>query len=230
MIQNSPVETFGQYLTAFEDLAVSTRLVRVFDGDPFPSPSEWDAVVIGGTPVSANRFERHPQFREEWVFLRALVGASVPCLGICCGGQALARLLGGSVASLPTMEIGRADLQLTPAGAADALFRGFPETFPAFEWHSDVFSAPPGAHVLVGGGAWHTQAYRKDSHIGLLFHLEYGRTDIARWVTAYRAELDSAGIASDGLLRECRSAEETMADLARTLIHNFVHLVRETKM
>ena len=222
LLQNSALETFGAYSLELEERGIQTTLIRVFAGEIPPNPSSWDAMIVGGTPLPALRIESDRRLAFGLHAMCLAIDANVPCFGVCCGGQMLARLLGGRVTRLPEMEIGSVVLRLTEAGRHAHAFRGFPDHFPTFQWHSDVFEPPDRAAVLVEGGAWPVQAFEYGGHLGVLFHLEYGEHEISRWADAYRGELATAGISRHTLLTECAANVERMQELARKLVGNFM--------
>lgn len=226
LFQNSPVETFGCYLNELESQGVQTQIIRLYAGEDLPDTLNWSAVIVGGTPVAAASLEQDPSLGQQIPFLRSLVSSQVPVFGVCCGGQVLAMILGGSVERLRSMEIGCVPLNLTDNGRTNPLFAGFPEHFPAFEWHADVFQPPSGAQIPIEGGAWHAQAFQVELNVGILFHLEYDIQDITRWVNAYEDELDTTGLDRSSLLDACERSVDEMQRLGRRMISNYVGLLR----
>ncbi|TMK61761.1 MAG: hypothetical protein E6G52_09670 [Actinobacteria bacterium] len=124
----------------------------------------------------------------------------MPVLGLCFGGQMLARVLGGEVYRGSESEIGwlpvrTSDPDLVPEG-------------PWFQWHFDVITAPPDAKVLAETDLG-TQAFVSGRSLGLQFHPEVTPEIMDEWVRAYRHELDAEGVDPDALLEETnrRAAE-----------------------
>lgn len=123
--------------------------------------------------------------------LRDAVAAGVPVLGICLGGQLLARALGGRV-----RHVGRriewAELVRTPAGAADPLFAGLPEPIPALHFNEDVFEPPPGAEVLAGPAPAGAAAFRAPGRVpawGLQYHPDADGPAIEGWIAEHATEI-----------------------------------------
>ena len=69
------------------------------------------------------------------------VEEDVPVLGLCFGGQMLARVLGSENYRSDDAEIGWLPVRTHDA---DLVSEG-----PWFQWHFDVFTAPPGARVVA---------------------------------------------------------------------------------
>ena len=113
----------------------------------FPAAADYDVLIPLGAPWGAwddaciGRW-----LLPEIAWLGDAVRSGMPVLGICFGGQLLARALGGSVAPAPRGEIG-----WTSVWSDDPALVG---EGPWFQFHYDRWVVPPGA---VGGstGAEH---------------------------------------------------------------------------
>jgi GMP synthase-like glutamine amidotransferase len=123
--------------------------------------------------------------------------ADVPILGLCFGGQMRARVLGAEVRRSEESEIGwlpvrSKDPDLVPEG-------------PWFQWHFDVFGAPPGAEVIAESDLC-PQAFVWGRSLGLQFHPEVTREIMDDWVGYRRAGRD--GVDPDALLEETPARSE----------------------
>lgn len=226
IIQNDPPETLGLYETYLWERAAVT-LIKAYElpvEESFPSVDEYDAFVIGPTPISANDLHKHAFLRKEWRYLQEIIASGKPCLGVCCGGQMLAMALGGKVVRSPSKEVGGYTVTLTDEGLMDPLFNGFPEEFPVFHWHTDMFHVPPGGKLLAEGDPCPIQAYNKDNVWGVIFHLEITSEDARRWANAYPEEPAIIGKTVEQVIRECEETERDMTRLASLLIDNFLAL------
>lgn len=225
IVQNCDVEDLGAYADALAAQGHECTTIRGDLVDRFPPLREWDLVVVGGTPQSATTFES--VFPAEWAFLRAAVASDVPCFGVCCGAQLLARLVGAPVRQLPSMVMGVYEAALTPDGRDDTLLADFPATFPVFQWHSYAFGLPPGATHLVTQEGWPLQAFRRGTVAGVLFHLELRPDAVARWIRAYPEELAAFGADAATLLARVETHAEEMQTLAARLMRNFCAIVAD---
>jgi GMP synthase (glutamine-hydrolysing) len=226
IIQNDPPETLGLYETYLWDRAAVT-LIKAYElpeDEAYPPVSDYDAFVIGPTPISANNAHEHAFLRKEWKYLEEIAVSGKPCLGVCCGGQMLAMVLGGEVKRSPSKEVGNYIVKLTDAGTMDPLFKGFQEEFPVFHWHTDMFTVPLGGELLATGDPCPIQAYRKDNVWGVIFHLEITSEDAIRWANAYPEEPGIIGKTVEQVIEECRKTEKKMASLASLLVNNFLAL------
>lgn len=229
IVQNDETEGLGGYERYLKRFRVDHTVFHAYDieeEDAFPPVELFDAFVIGPTPISANDVDGHLFLRREWGLLGEIVESGKPCLGVCCGGQMLARVLGGEVVGSPEREVGGYEVRLTEEGLEDPLFAGFPEEFPVFHWHGDVFRVPPGGSLLAEGDPCPVQAFGHGNVRGVIFHLEIGVREAARWADAYPGELEAVGKTREKVLEECRAREPEMRWLADRLMMNFLELSR----
>ena len=229
IVQNDETESLGLYEEFLSEEGIDLQVLHAYGFEPdapFPLVDDFDAFIIGPTPISANDVESHDFLRKEWSFLGEVVESRRPTLGVCCGGQMLARRLGAKVTRSPEREVGGYEVRLTEVGEVDPLFAGFPEEFPVFHWHAEMFQVPPGGSILVRGVPCPIQAYGWGNIRGVIFHLEVTSADAARWADAYPMELEAVGKSREQVVKECREREPEMRGLARLLIDNFLNLGR----
>jgi GMP synthase (glutamine-hydrolysing) len=227
ILQNDEAETLGLYESTLRRKA-NVELIHVYNmnpGEHFPSIGNFDAFIVGPTPISANDTDNHLFLRAEWDYLKKITNSGKPALGVCCGGQMLSRLLGGKVNHSPAKEIGGYIVKLTEQGLKDPLFAGFPQEFPVFHWHSEVFTVPPGGDLLATGSPCPIQSFGYDSIRGVIFHLELTEDDVGRWTEAYPFEPSSIGKTVEQVIDECRQTEDKMRRLANKLIENLLTMI-----
>jgi GMP synthase (glutamine-hydrolysing) len=223
LIQNCSVEGFGFYEVVLRRIASDVKVIHPYRGEPFPGARDFDAVIIGGTPVSAYLWETHPYLREEHSFLKTIIAEDIPCLGICFGAQLLSLILGGTVTNSLRKEIGIYQIELTEFGKNDPCLTGFPARFSVFQWHGDTFFVPPLANLLAVGQTCRNQMFRLGRAVGVQFHLEIDSQEAGSWCDAYAEELKSFGKTKDHISAQFKPAEKQMALLAEKLIHNFLN-------
>lgn len=162
-------------------------------------PGDLDLIVSLGSEFPAYDDSREFVIRESRLLERA-VSDDVPVLGLCFGGQLLARVLGGRVYRGDESEIG-----WLPVRTRDA---GLVPPGPWFQWHFDVIDAPPGAEVVADTDLG-VQAFVAGRSLGLQFHPEVTPEIMDDWVRTYRHELDAEGVDPGGLLDQTnREAQE----------------------
>lgn len=130
-----------------------------------------DLLIVMGGPMSVN--DSDEWIAEETAFIRSVLLAGTPMIGVCLGSQFMAKALGATVRSGQALEIGMTPVRLTDAGKQDPVFAAGPESFSVFEWHGEVFDLPKDCVSLAGSDIAPLQAFRYgDRAYGLLFHLE----------------------------------------------------------
>jgi len=225
IIQNDETETLGLYEEYLGRREIPHQVFHAYKmgaGGSFPSVVGFNAFIVGPTPISANDYHRHGFLSREWEFLGEVIESGKPCLGVCCGAQLLAKHLGAEVLRSPEKEVGGYEVRLTEHGRADSLFSGFPDEFPVFQWHSDMFEVPLGGRMLVEGDPCPIQAFGWGSVWGVIFHLEIDRYEAERWADAYPGELSAVGKTRQQVIEECLEREPVMRNLARRLMDNLL--------
>ena len=220
-IQNCEIEGFGLYERYFVDRKIDYRVIHPYRDLFFPPVEEYDAILIGGTPISAYELQAHPFLLEEYEYLQGAIAAGRPCFGICCGAQILAQILGAQVRKCEQMEIGGYEVRLTSAGQSDPLLDRFPLQFPVFQWHGDTFDIPTGAERLVEGEGCRNQLFRNGNIVGVLFHLEITGDEASKWADEYADELAEVDKRKEQVVHECRQQEQKMKELANRLMDNY---------
>jgi GMP synthase (glutamine-hydrolysing) len=144
------------------------------------------AVIFGG-PQSANDEDEFIKREIDWVDVP--LRDRKPFLGICLGGQMMARHLGASVYPHPQghAEVGYYPIRPTPAGRA--ICADWPDA--VYQWHREGFALPSGGELLAEGDAFSVQAFRYSTGYALQFHPEVTHAMMYRWLVrgAHRMEL-----------------------------------------
>src|SRR4051794_28450545 len=126
------------------------------------------AIILSGGPSSV--YEPGAPVLDPKLF-----DNDVPVFGICCGFQAMAQALGGTVAHTGAREYGRT--ALTPAGGT--LLRQLPADLPVWMSHGDsVVEAPAGFVVTAASPGAPVAAFEDlvTRRAGVQFHPEVAHT------------------------------------------------------
>lgn len=181
VLQHVPFEWIGSMEPWLRERGASITTIRLWEERTLPTPEVSDLIVVMGGPMSVNDEAAHPWLVAEKAFLREVIAAGVPMLGVCLGAQLIASALGAWVGSNPQKEIGWFPIRATQPGsegAASKIFDGasrfaFPASVEVFHWHGETFDLPPGAVRLAESAACENQAFQLGQHvIGMQFHLE----------------------------------------------------------
>jgi GMP synthase (glutamine-hydrolysing) len=133
--------------------------------------------------MNVDQTDRHPHLATEAALIGEAIAAGLPVLGICLGGQLVARALGAEVTRSPEKEIGWYDLSPSEEARADPLLCHLGSTEKIFQWHGDTFAIPKDAVHLASSASCPNQAFRYgDRTYGLQFHLEVDQPMIERWL------------------------------------------------
>ena len=226
VIQNCEIEDIGLYAVYMREHGIEFDIVHAYLPDSnFGSVGYYDALIVGGTPISIRHVDQHPFLQRESDYLSKALDKGKPCFAICGGGQLVARLLGAEVRKNAVMEIGCYEVQLTPDGEKGQLLRGFPPRFHVFQWHGDRFDVPRGASLLVTGNTCTNQLFRQGRTVGVQFHAEVTPADVAVWADQYAGGLRMVKKDKPAVIEECRRHEGQMREICRLLMDNFFALV-----
>src|SRR5260370_14015059 len=182
--QHRATESPGLIGEALLRRGVALDICHVYQGDTVRDPSECDALIVMGGDMNVYQEEQYPWLGVETRFMRqaALDGQAV--LGVCLGGQLLARALGAIVRLGGAPELGLTAITLTEAGRADPLFEGL-TSVEATVWHDDTFDIPAGAAALGSSAGCAHQAFRYGQRAyGLQFHPEVTPAILEDWLSA----------------------------------------------
>ena len=170
------------------------EIFRIDARDDEVNPRDYDLIVSLGSEFAAFD-DAIPFVQREVKLYEQAIEADVPILGLCFGGQMLARVLGSRLFRSDQAEIG-----WLPVRTHDA---ELVSTGPWFQWHFDSFSAPPGAKLIAETDAA-PQAFVSGRNLGLQFHPEVTPEIMDEWVRTYPHELEAEGVDPQGLLAETR--------------------------
>lgn len=202
-------------------------------GDELPTNfTDYAAALVFGGPMSVNDNERY--LHQEIAWIRQVLAADLPYLGICLGAQLLAKVLGAKVRphAQGLEEIGYYPIYATQAG--EALF---PEMFKAYQWHKEGFDLPEGAVLLAQGKDFPHQAFRwgdspRDGTVGRAYGLQFHpemTADMVEYWTEQGADLLGAPNAQtrDEQIIGHERHSQAVGHWLETFLNNWLSPVRE---
>ena len=208
----TPPGLLGEWL---DEQNADVDILRIDLEEKVPDPREYHLIASLGSEFAA--FDDSVGFvRRESELIRQAAEHDVPILGLCFGGQLMARALGGESFRSERSEIGwltvrTKDPELIPEG-------------PWFQWHFDSFTLPPGARLLADTDVG-PQAYVVGRSLGLQFHPEVTPAIMDSWVRAYRHELDGDGVDPDALLEETNRRAPAVRRATMRLFNRFLERI-----
>lgn len=167
----------------------------------WPDLLAFDAIVVMGAPWGAWEDERIGKWLlPEIEKVGKAHDAGIPILGICFGGQLMARILGGSVARAPRAELGWYHLEsnephLIPEG-------------PWFQYHWDSWKIPPKA-IEIARTDLCSQAFTFGRTLALQFHPEIDPHVLEMWLAMEGGcvEVEAEGVDVSELREQTRKLE-----------------------
>jgi GMP synthase-like glutamine amidotransferase len=180
----------------------------------FPDPSEFDFIISFGSFHSAYDPEVSTWVDAEEVVITKSLDKEVPVLGVCFGGQVLAKAVGGSVEKSYELELGELHIKETSLGLP------FPEG-PWFSWHSDRMILPDHIEVLAETPSA-VQVFRHKTAVGLQFHPEATPELVQSWLDIGGADYLPAGMTSDLLMAEVNNMAQDAAENCELLVDWFI--------
>ncbi len=170
-LQHAPFEGLGSIEDWLRETGYGITATQLYSNDLLPSLQEVDLLIIMGGPMSVNDEAQYPWLVREKAFIRDVIDAGIPVLGVCLGAQLIANVMGSRVFPNSEREIGWFPVEGVEQSNAD-VFR-FPERADVLHWHGDTFDMPYGAVHLARSEACSNQAFQLGrAVIGLQFHLE----------------------------------------------------------
>lgn len=172
----------GALVPALATRGIGHDVASFVDGAD-PELGGHDLVVVMGSQESV--YDRTvPWIARELAFVTSVIRRGVPVLGICFGGQLLARALGGTVARAARPEIGFTEVDsdrpdLVPAG-------------PWMQFHADAFVPPPTA-TEIARNAHSSQAFVAGKVLAVQFHPEITPDAFDSWVERWAADGGASG-------------------------------------
>jgi GMP synthase-like glutamine amidotransferase len=170
-------------------------------GAPLPALNGQAFIASLGSPH--NPADLHiPEVAAELAYVEQAIARDIPVLGLCFGGQMLAKALGGEIEKAPHPELGwhaidSAAPEIVPPG-------------PWLQWHFDRFTVPAGAELLATSAAG-PQAFTHGRHLGVQFHPESTIEIVRRWARSDDERVRALGIGDGEALLECGRRHATAA-------------------
>lgn len=224
VVQQIACEGPGVFGDIMDGLGVRFHVANMERGDSLPSISNCRALIVMGGPMSVYDEKDYPFLIAEDTIIKAAVRTGVPFLGVCLGGQLLAKALRARVRRNRVKEIGFHEVALTERGMRDPLFSGLGDKLSVFQWHGDTFAIPRGGLRLATASSCANQAFRYGPNAyGLQFHIEVTVDMIREWARCYRHELEAERLSRDVVIpAEVERKCAVMQEAGKVLLSNFL--------
>jgi len=218
----------GEQVIRREGLEV--EYVDLWRGAPAPRAGDYDAFIILGGEMNADEIKRYPFLLGERELIRECSAEAVATLGICLGGQLMARAFDAPVSAGDSREAAFLPVSPTPAARDDPLFSVYRAGDLVLRWHEDAFAVPTGAVLLLeGNSVAPNQAFRMGERSwGVQFHPEVTEELIETWLGIVGEDLERQWGRTPAALR-ADLADHLPAQQARSreLFRRFAGIVRD---
>ncbi len=188
VLKNTPIEgpgTIEDYLRTHE---IPSDTVELLKGEDVPDGRDYTHVVMMGGPMAVYEMKMYPHLAKGARLLEGFIKKGASALGVCLGAQMIAHVLGARVYAGGQKEVGWYEVDMTPEGMEDDVFKSLSPNGEAraqvFQWHGDTFELPAGAVRLASSPVYQNQAFRwgeKQNVYALQFHIEVTPAIIAQW-------------------------------------------------
>ncbi len=234
IIQHAEHEHPASLLDKIKSMGFSYEWIHPNRGDPYPKSDTIRGIISLGGPMSANDADQYPWILQELDLLKQCIQENRPVLGLCLGGQLLAKALDAKVVKNPTLEIGWFPLTLTNSGTKDPIFHSCQPNPLVYHWHQETFQLPKGATLLAHSALCKRQAFRigKNAY-GIQFHPEADLRLVKEWLKATPAQEEILNLRAQGNLDTVQDPHtqirlaESCEKVTLNLVHAMVNLFNQ---
>lgn len=184
-------------------------------------PKAHDLTIFMGGPMGAYQADLFPYLNDEVDYIAKRLEANKPYLGICLGGQLMARAMGAdNFPGTAGKEIGWHKIHVNEEGMKTAVKHLDASKTPMMQWHGDTFELPKEATLLASSEMYKNQAFSYgDKALGFQCHPEVTNTNIELWLALGQNELQQVGLNVE-LLRAQTLEHLPVLDKQRTAFFN----------
>ena len=179
ILQHSAGDSPAEAERALRAMGHRLEIIRADQDEPIPESVHADGVIAFGSPFSLASGTPKPWVAQEMNLLRRYVENDKHVLGICLGGQLLAKSMGAAVVKNRVPEVGWHVVSRVHESADTAppdvnlIVDSMPTEFTVLQWHQDTFEIPQGATHIFRSEACENQAFALSNRaFGFQFHLE----------------------------------------------------------
>ncbi|GAA1665509.1 type 1 glutamine amidotransferase [Fodinicola feengrottensis] len=234
VVENDPSDGPGRLGDWLTGAGLELDLVRPHAGDPLPADlaAHSGMLVLGGaqdafaTPDPATKTQWFPELSA---LMRTARQDRRPVLGVCLGGQLVARAFGGRVARAENGgDIGPRLVGKRDRAESDPLFGPMPLAPDVLQFHTDeVVLLPPDAVLLAASPRCPHEAFRVGDRVwGLQFHIECDKEMLAGWIAEDAERVAAIGWEPDELLERFVSVLDDVQEAWQPFAERFAAVVR----
>lgn len=227
IVKNISHEGPGLLAGLLEKHDLSYDLIDLDEGEAFPSPSGYKAVVVLGGPDSAN--DSTDKMSAELERIREILDTGIPYLGVCLGLQTMVKAGGGTVVPAKTKEHGfigpdgnNFTVELTDAGKSDPLFADLDAALEVFHLHGETVELANDMKLLATGKFCNNQIVKLgENAYGIQSHFELTAEMLSVWA---RNDPDLAPIGEEKLTSDFKKIKDAYTQTGNRIFSNFLKI------
>lgn len=206
VFRHSDSSSLGNLAPAIQARGIECDMVTAYRADleKFDALKD-DLVIFLGGNCGVYQADMFPFINQELRIIEDRLKNDLPVLGICLGGQLIAKALGADVRQgQQGMEVLWSPINLTAEGEDSVLSHLGSDKTNMTHFHRDTFDIPQGATLLGSSKLYRNQAFSYGSNIlGLQFHPEVNYDIVTNWEVngmssmAARGDLDLVEVRKD---------------------------------
>jgi len=201
------------YLCAFlENQGVPFEIACIGEGTQVPnSLDDVSGLIFMGGPGDVN--SPVDWMRQEEALIRQAADYGTPVMGVCLGGQMIAKAMGGTVSSDFRLEVGWHQVRSVSVDHDQSWFRKLPTEFQVFQWHAHDFTLPPGAIPLLTSECTPCQAFSIGNMLAMQFHLEISAATVRGLTREFAGDLEESSTCVQQADELCRNLDVRINEL-----------------
>lgn len=225
ILRNEPRENPGLIEIVLKKHNLIYSIIDFKSDTRFTDLEQYGAVIVLGGPESAN--DQTPKMLNELDFIKTVVDAGIPYMGICLGLQTLVKAMGGTINKCQIPETGFRGpggsffrIKLTEEGKADRLLSNLQGAFNVFQLHGETVQLSPEMTLLATGNFCRNQIVRVgDSAYGIQFHFELTDELLQTWM---EEDDDLQRLDRSDLLKDFNLLKNAYSKTGWQLVENFL--------
>ena len=169
------------------------------------------AIVMGGS-MGVYEADKYPYLLNEISYIQKRLKHNLPFLGVCLGGQLMAKALGGEVyKGTNDKETGWCNVDVNKKGIQTPLQYLDASATKITQGHQDTFDLPEGTILLASSNQYKNQAFSyNDKALGLQFHPELDESLVDVWLNEKDDFLTTKTMSKEKMASDTKIYMETM--------------------
>ena len=227
IVKNISREGPGIIESLLQEQDINYTVIDLDQGEAFPPPQDYSALVVMGGPDSAN--DTSEKMRLELQRIKEALSLKIPYLGVCLGLQTLVKAAGGKVVKSPIKEVGFKGpegkpfiISLTEDGKKDEFFNGLGDNFRVFQLHGETVELTKEMKLLGTGEFCQNQIVKVGANAyGIQCHFELTPEMFEVWLNE---DADLLQLDKKQLQTEFNSFLDEYTLIGRKLLQNFLKI------